>query len=73
MTGPIMKPLYRGVALNAGVDYLDKIVSLKWTDGISQKTLSGGTQTLKKRGIEDNFQIALSSEFTMGVLVESFG
>ena len=73
MTGPILKPIYRGVALNEGADYLDKIVSFKWTDGITLKTLSGGTQTLRKRGILDGYSIALSSEVTFSVLVENFG
>ncbi len=72
MTGAILKPIFKGIALNEGDSYLDDVVSFAWTDGITQKKLDGGTKTLKLRGIDDYFSIALTSEVSVSLIGEAF-
>ena len=68
MVGNVLKAILAATERAYDINYLDRIVSISYFDGLNTHLISSGTQSWALRGLEDELQLALDSEITIEIL-----
>ena len=68
MVGAVLKAILAATERAYDSDYLDRIVSISYYDGLNTHLISSGTQSWALRGLKDELHLALDSEITIEIL-----
>ena len=68
MVGQVLKAIMASIERNYSSDYLDRVVSITYSDGLNTHLISSGTQSWALRGLEDEIHLALDSQVIIELL-----
>ena len=71
MVGKVLKAILASIERDYDVNYLDRVVSIAYSDGLNTHLINSGTESWALRGLDDEIHLALDSEVTVEILPRS--